>query len=144
MKEEEREKIARENERREKEKEIRLEEERQRRIEEERERAYQEKIAEEKRIEEENRRIKEWERKFDEEQRKKEEELIRKFYSDESHEDVKKRLKLRNRRELSFEKTNRASNVVKIFKKTEKILKVKRGFRTRSICGRFLTMFIQP
>ena len=49
---------------------------------------YQEKISEEKRIEEENRRIKEWERKFDEEQRKKEEELIRKFYSDESYDKV--------------------------------------------------------
>ena len=43
----------------------------------------QEKIAEEKRIEEENKRIKEWEQKFDQEQKKKEEELIRRFYTNE-------------------------------------------------------------
>ena len=46
------------------------------------------KAEEEDRIREENRRIKEWEDKFDQEQKIKEEELIKKFYNDQSSNEV--------------------------------------------------------
>ena len=58
---------------------LRLEEEEQRIKDIEEQKIIQNRIDEEKRINDENERIKEWERNFDEEQEKKEEELLEKF-----------------------------------------------------------------
>ena len=46
-----------------------------------------------------NRRIKEWEDKFDQEQKIKEENLIKKFYSDNSDQDLKSEIPEENNRE---------------------------------------------